>query len=212
MAVGMPIRGGLAEDRRLAAPIGRGRRRWLGRGVDLQASLLEDTWSDDIDNYKLNIVFEVVSRDDAGGAAQVAIRSGIGTGAADLCSEPSSETAVIDVQYDAAASLWSSSAADGTCSAVWPMLLCCLQDGGTAVAGVIALHFHASAPVRLPTDLAAAAAEALIGRGDALPRVLTDLAVNHRVSASTQDQALAILSLYRGVRRALLQPRRGGLG
>lgn len=85
-------------------------------GTAFQASLLEDTWNSDIDDYKLNIVFEVASRDDAGGMAEVAIRSGIGTNQADLCSEPSSETAIIDVQYDAA-TLWSASSADGTCSA-----------------------------------------------------------------------------------------------
>jgi hypothetical protein len=87
-------------------------------GTAFQAGLLEDTWNSDIDNYKLNIIFEVMSREEAGGMAEVAIRSGIGTGPDDQCSEPSSETAVIDVQYDPASTLWGPSTDEGTCSAM----------------------------------------------------------------------------------------------
>lgn len=86
-------------------------------GTAFQAGLLEDTWNSDIDDYKLNIIFQVDSRDEGGGMAQVAIRSGIGSDATDQCSEPTSETDVIDVQYDPAATLWAPSSADGTCSA-----------------------------------------------------------------------------------------------
>lgn len=92
----------------------------LGDDADatsFQAGLLEDTWSSDIDDYKLNILFEVVSRDEAAGAGEVAIRSGIGTGATDLCAEAESQTDVISVAYDPAVALWSPNEGDGTCSA-----------------------------------------------------------------------------------------------
>ncbi|MBC8066829.1 MAG: hypothetical protein IAG13_00725 [Deltaproteobacteria bacterium] len=85
-------------------------------GTSFQANLLEDTWSDDIDDYKLNIMFEVQERDASAGTARVGIRSGIGSGAGDLCSEPSSESDVIDVLYEPEAVLWAPSADDGACS------------------------------------------------------------------------------------------------
>lgn len=96
-------------------------------GTAFQASLLEDTWSSDIDDYKLNIIFEVVSRDAAASSGEVAIRSGIGSGAADLCAEPTSASDVIAVAYDASTALWAPSDAEGTCSAP--------ADAGTATTG-----------------------------------------------------------------------------
>jgi hypothetical protein len=58
---------------------------------------------------------------------------------------------------------------DGTASSVWPMLLNCPHGQGTAIAGVIALHFHVDAPVRLPLEIAVATAETLIVQGDVEP-------------------------------------------
>jgi hypothetical protein len=86
-------------------------------GTAIQANILQQTWNNDIDAYKLNIVFELVSRDDAGGTAMAAIRSGIGADAASLCSEPTSETEVISVGYDAAVTMWGPSGDDEECSA-----------------------------------------------------------------------------------------------
>ncbi len=85
-------------------------------GDVLQAMILQQTWNNDIDGYKLNIVFEVATRDDAAGAATVGIRSGIGTNASDLCSEPTSESDIVDVGYDAAVTMWGPSDAEGECS------------------------------------------------------------------------------------------------
>ena len=73
-------------------------------GDAFQANVLEDTWGSDIENFKLNIVLEVLARDDAGGTAEMAIVSGVGPAAADLCAESSSASASIDVTYDAALS------------------------------------------------------------------------------------------------------------
>lgn len=86
-------------------------------GTVFQAGLLEDTWSSDIDDYKLNIIFEVVSRDAAASSGEVAIRSGIGMGADDQCAEPTSESEIIAVDYDPSLTLWQASAAESTCSA-----------------------------------------------------------------------------------------------
>lgn len=86
-------------------------------GTVFQATLLEDTWNSDIDDYKLNIIFEVVSRDAEASSGEVAIRSGIGTGAADQCAEPTSQSDVISVAYDPSLALWSPNEGDGTCSA-----------------------------------------------------------------------------------------------
>jgi hypothetical protein len=85
-------------------------------GTALQANILQQTWNNDIDAYKLNIVFEVATRDDAAGTATVGIRSGIGTNASDLCSEATSQSDIVDVGYDAAVTMWTQSDADGECS------------------------------------------------------------------------------------------------
>ncbi|MBX7077559.1 MAG: hypothetical protein K1X88_00145 [Nannocystaceae bacterium] len=89
-------------------------------GDAFQANLLEDTWNSDVDNFKLNIMFEVAARDDAGGTAQVGIRSGVGGDAASLCAEPTSQTDLIDITYDAAAALWVPTDDGETCSAAAP--------------------------------------------------------------------------------------------
>ena len=93
-------------------------------GTAFQASLLEDTWSSDVDDYKLNIIFEVVSRDAAAATGEVAIRSGIGTGAADMCAEQTSQSEVIAVEYSPTTALWAPATGDGACSAP--------ADAGTA--------------------------------------------------------------------------------
>lgn len=84
----------------------------------LQARLLEDTWSSDIDDYKLNILFEVASRDDVGMTAEVGIRSGVGSGPADMCAEATTQTDLIPIDFDPASTLWEPSVAEGECSAM----------------------------------------------------------------------------------------------
>ena len=85
-------------------------------GTAFQANLLEDTWNSDVDNYKLNIMFEVATRDEGGGMAQVGIRSGVGAGPDSLCAEASSQTDLIDVTYDASTALWSPMESADACS------------------------------------------------------------------------------------------------
>jgi hypothetical protein len=60
----------------------------------------------------------------------------------------------------------------GAPASVWPLLLACVRDNQTAIAGVAALHFSASASVRLPLETAAEVAAILIDKADVAPRVL----------------------------------------
>ena len=105
-------------------------------GTALQAQLLESTWNNDIDNYKLNIIFEVASRDDAAGTGTVGIRSGIGTGASDLCVEASSESDIFDITYDASITAWEPTDAEEQCSA--------MAAGGAASGGTYELVLGAT--------------------------------------------------------------------
>jgi hypothetical protein len=56
--------------------------------------------------------------------------------------------------------------AGGAASSVWPIVLICARAGENVVAGIAALHFDANAAVRLPFELASAAAAALFDCGD----------------------------------------------
>jgi hypothetical protein len=69
---------------------------------------------------------------------------------------------------------------DGASTRVWPLLLVHARDSGTAVAGVVALHFEASASVRLPAEVASAVAAALIDAGDVTPRSIAASATTVR--------------------------------
>jgi hypothetical protein len=74
--------------------------------LPLQAQVLENAWSADINDYKLNIILEVQSRDDAAGTAQLGIRSGVGFGADDQCFVAESASEIIDIGWDPAVSTW----------------------------------------------------------------------------------------------------------
>jgi hypothetical protein len=56
--------------------------------------------------------------------------------------------------------------ATGAPASVWPIVLVCTRSGRNVVAGVATLHFASSAEVRLPFEIAAAAAAALLESGD----------------------------------------------
>ncbi|MCA9649282.1 MAG: hypothetical protein KC501_05200 [Myxococcales bacterium] len=75
-------------------------------GNSIQATLLENTWASDIDNFKLNIMLTVRERDDAAGTATIAIGSGIGTGLDDQCVEPSTASMAYQASYDPDAAQW----------------------------------------------------------------------------------------------------------
>lgn len=85
-------------------------------GDGFQAQLLEDTWGGDIDDFKLNIVLEVMERDDAGGTATIGIRSGVGTAPGDLCGEASTVGESFSVDFQAETTTYGPSSAEGECS------------------------------------------------------------------------------------------------
>lgn len=85
-------------------------------GTAIQAQLLENTWGNDIDEFKLNIMLEVESRDAAAGEAQLGIRSGVGPDASGLCSEENTISELISVAFVGGETRWAAADADGECS------------------------------------------------------------------------------------------------
>ena len=67
----------------------------------LQAQLLENQWNQDIRDWKLNILVDVLDREDMGAATAFRVRSGVGTGPQDLCSEPTTTSPEFSGSYDA---------------------------------------------------------------------------------------------------------------
>lgn len=151
-------------------------------GDALQAQVLENTWNSDIDNYKLNIVFELVSRDDAAGAGTVGIRSGIGTGAADLCSEATSESEIVDVAYDPDLTTWEPVETDEVCSG--------MAAPGTASGGTYTMTLPEDSVVYIyaqDTDGTTFNCTADTGLPDAVPV----RAVEATLTASVDEQSVA---------------------
>lgn len=83
-------------------------------GTAFQAGILEQAWSSDIENYKLNIMLTVLERDDAAGTASLLIGSGIGPDAATLCTEPTTMQPARPATFSPGTSEWG---AGETCSA-----------------------------------------------------------------------------------------------
>lgn len=85
-------------------------------GTAIQAQLLENTWGNDIDLFKLNIMLEVESRDFETGEAQLGIRSGVGPDASGLCSEENTISELITVAFTEGETRWAGTDASGECS------------------------------------------------------------------------------------------------
>jgi len=151
-------------------------------GTALQAQLLETTWNSDIDAYKLNIIFEVASRDDEAGTGTVGIRSGIGTDASDLCSEPTSESDIVPITYDASITAWEPTDAEEQCSA--------MAGAGAASGGTYELALG-------PNDLVYIYAQDTDGTtfnctaDDALPDAVPIRAVEATLTASVDGGSMA---------------------
>ncbi len=84
-------------------------------GTAFQAQVLENTWSADIANFKLNILLEVASRNEAGGAV-LGIRSGVGPEAAGMCTQPDTISDLIDVVFATDDVRWGPADGIGECS------------------------------------------------------------------------------------------------
>lgn len=85
-------------------------------GTVLQAMVLENAWTNDINNYKLNIVMSVVERDEVAKTATVGIGSGVGTSPSDLCNEAGSVTDPYVISYDPDVTAWTRSGDTSSCS------------------------------------------------------------------------------------------------
>lgn len=85
-------------------------------GSAIQAQVLENTWSNDIDLFKLNIMLEVESRDFEAGEAQLGIRSGVGPDGSGLCAEENTISDLIPVSFVQGETRWAGSTAVGECS------------------------------------------------------------------------------------------------
>ena len=64
-----------------------------------QLNTLQSTWANDIANFKLNILIDLLEEDPDAGTGTVTIRSGVGPSSANQCSEPTSESSEFPVAY-----------------------------------------------------------------------------------------------------------------
>ena len=147
-------------------------------GTVFQAQLLEDTWAADIMNYKLNIMLEVVDRDDMGGTANLGIRSGVGPDAANLCSEATTQTDTIVVDYTPGESQWGPSMGEGECSAA-----AAASEGGTydmTLDGDTVVHLYAENDDTVPFNCTQ----------DATPDAVPIRAIEAQVSTNAGETAL----------------------
>jgi hypothetical protein len=82
-----------------------------------QVITLENTWSSDIANFKLNILIDLLSEDPSTGEGTITIRSGVGSGRNNQCSQSQTESAEFPVVYAPGVAEWEPSAATGECAA-----------------------------------------------------------------------------------------------
>ncbi|MBV1858138.1 MAG: hypothetical protein KUG77_06970 [Nannocystaceae bacterium] len=83
----------------------------------IQAQILGNTWGSDIDQFKLNILLEVASRDAEAGEAMLGILSGVGPDAAGQCAQSETVSDLIPVTFAASETRWGPGSAVGECSA-----------------------------------------------------------------------------------------------
>ena len=82
-----------------------------------QVSTLQNTWAADIQNFKLNILIDLLSLDETAGDGTVSVRSGIGGGWSDQCSQTDTESSEFPVAYEAGVTAWAASDVEGDCAA-----------------------------------------------------------------------------------------------
>jgi hypothetical protein len=82
-----------------------------------QVATLQNTWASDIAGHKLNILIDLLTIDEAAGAGTVTIRSGIGSGLSNQCTQPDTESSEFPVVYEPTVSEWEPSDAEATCAA-----------------------------------------------------------------------------------------------
>ena len=85
-------------------------------GTAVQASLLESTWTNDIALYKLNIILNVLERDEEAGTATLQVTSGVGTSDDDLCAEANTISDEHAATYTVGEALWGEASDGDLCS------------------------------------------------------------------------------------------------
>lgn len=83
-----------------------------------QVATLQNTWASDIAGFRLNILIDLLAEDPDAGTGTVTIRSGIGGGWSDQCSQGQTDSAEFPVVYEPGVTQWQPADAEGTCAAM----------------------------------------------------------------------------------------------
>lgn len=81
-----------------------------------QVATLQNTWAGDVANFKLNILIDLLTVDEASGSGTVSVRSGVGAGWADQCSQNQTESSEFPVGYESMVTTWVPSQVEGECA------------------------------------------------------------------------------------------------
>jgi hypothetical protein len=82
-----------------------------------QVATLQSVWTNDIAKFKLNVLLDVLSLDEAAGTGTIAIRSGVGTGWDDQCAHAETVSAEFPVVYESMVTQWAPSGGEDSCAA-----------------------------------------------------------------------------------------------
>jgi hypothetical protein len=145
-----------------------------------QVAILQDVWTNDIANFKLNVIFDVLSLDEAAGTGTVTIRSGVGSGWNDQCAYAQTGSAEFPINYEPMVTTWAPSDAADTCATP-------VETGGS---GTFALELGADDRFYIyaqDDDGTAFNCSLEAGAPDAIPI----LAVSATISSTADGSALA---------------------
>lgn len=81
-----------------------------------QVATLQNTWANDIANFKLNILIDLLTVDEEAGTGTITIRSGVGGGWSDQCAQPDTLSSEFPVVFEPTVNEWAPSDAEGTCA------------------------------------------------------------------------------------------------
>lgn len=99
-----------------------------------QVSTLQTTWSGDIANFKLNILIDLVTEDPDTGTGVATIRSGVGFGWSDQCSQADTASMEFPLTYEPGVAEWEAVDAEGQCA----------QAGATSASGTYEIELGAA--------------------------------------------------------------------
>jgi hypothetical protein len=82
-----------------------------------QVATLQNVWTNDIANFKLNILLDLLSVDEAAGTGSITVRSGVGSGGSDQCAHVETASAEFPIVYEPMVTEWAPSDIPKTCAA-----------------------------------------------------------------------------------------------